>query len=69
MVNLLEYERTGDILETVQHTLKKLRGAYALLITHRDHPNAIIATRMGSPLLLAFSDEGLHFSSDQQALP
>ena len=69
VANLLEDLRDGNLLSTVQHMLKRIRGAYALLIISPLAPNEVIAVRFGSPLLFAHDrDQNFYFSSDKQAL-
>ena len=45
VANLLEDLRDGNFLSTVQKMLKRIRGAYALLILSPLAPNEIIAVR------------------------
>jgi glucosamine--fructose-6-phosphate aminotransferase (isomerizing) len=69
IVNLLQKNRDGDFLSTVQKTTKQLVGAYALLIINKDIPGEIIWVKLGSPLILAKNNqEDIFFSSDAQAL-
>lgn len=69
IANLLEDNRTGDFMETVEKVLGMIRWAYALLIVSTYAPDEIIAVKIGSPLLLAYNENGEYFfSSDKQAL-
>ncbi len=69
VANVLEDLWDGNFLSTVQKMLKKIRGAYALLILSPLAPNEIIAVRFWSPLLFASDkDQNFYFSSDKQAL-
>ncbi len=69
IANLLEDNRTGNFMETVEKVLRIIRWAYALLIVSTYTPNEIIAVRLWSPLLLAYNEHGEYFfSSDKQAL-
>lgn len=69
IANLLEDNRTGNFMETVEKVLRIIRWAYALLIVSTYAPDEIIAVRLGSPLLLAYNEQGEYFfSSDKQAL-
>lgn len=69
IANLLEDNRTGDFMETVEKVLKMIRWAYALLIVSTYAPDEIIAVKIGSPLVLAYNEHGEYFfSSDKQAL-
>lgn len=69
IANLLEDNRTGNFMETVEKVLGMIRWAYALLIVSTYAPDEIIAVKLGSPLLLAYNEKGEYFfSSDKQAL-
>lgn len=69
IANLLEDNRTGDFMKTVEKVLGMIRWAYALLIVSTYAPDEIIAVRLWSPLLLAYNEKGdYYFSSDKQAL-
>jgi len=69
IANLLEDNRTGDFMQTVEKVLLMIRWAYALLIVSTYAPNEIIAVKIGSPLLFAYNrKDDFFFSSDKQAL-
>lgn len=69
IVNLLQKNRDGNLLSTIQKTTKQLVGAYALLIMRRDQPDKIVWVKLGSPLLFGKNSDGdIFFSSDAQAL-
>lgn len=69
IANLLEFNRDGDFLTTVQKTTKQLVWAYALLIINKQFPDQIIWVKLGSPLVLwTNADHEIYFSSDTQAL-
>ncbi len=69
IANLLEDNRTGDFMQTVEKVLGIIRWAYALLIVSTYAPDEIIAVKIGSPLLFAYnSNNEYFFSSDKQAL-
>lgn len=69
IANLLEDNRTGDFMETVEKVLGIIRWAYALLIVSTYAPDEIIAVKIWSPLLFAYNEHNEYFfSSDKQAL-
>jgi glucosamine--fructose-6-phosphate aminotransferase (isomerizing) len=69
IANLLEDNRTGNFMETVEKVLWMVRWAYALLIVSTYAPDEIIAVKLWSPLLFAYKEgDGSYFSSDKQAL-
>ena len=57
-------------LQAVQQTLQLLQGAFALVILFRDHPDLMVATRRGSPLVLGSrsNKDELFVASDALAL-
>src|SRR5262249_31277879 len=58
----------GHLILAVQEALAQLRGTYGLAIIFREHPDVIIAARLGSPLVVGVGD-GEHFvASDASPL-
>jgi glutamine---fructose-6-phosphate transaminase (isomerizing) len=58
----------GDLLKAVHIVLKRLRGAYAFAVCHNDQPDRIVATRMGSPLVIGLGEHENFLASDVPAL-
>ena len=54
--------------EAVQIALPQLRGAFALAIAFRRHPELLIGARLGSPLVVGFQDGETYLGSDALAL-
>ena len=54
--------------EAVQAALPQLRGAFALAIAFRQHPDMLIGARLGSPLVLGFGEGETYLGSDALAL-
>jgi len=52
---------------SIQQTISKLSGTWALVIIHRDLPNKMWITRYGSPLLLGLNDNFVLVASEQIA--
>jgi glucosamine--fructose-6-phosphate aminotransferase (isomerizing) len=60
--------RHVPLVEAVHRALAQLQGTYGLAILFRDHPDVIIAARLGSPLVVGVG-EGEHFvASDASPL-
>lgn len=55
-------------LAAVQSVLPKLRGAFALAIAFRDHPDMLIGARVGSPLVVGYGEGEMFLGSDALAL-
>ncbi len=49
-----------DLEEAVRIALKRVTGAYVILLLDEDHPETIIAARKGSPLVIGIG-KGEHF--------
>ncbi|TAN02988.1 MAG: glutamine--fructose-6-phosphate transaminase (isomerizing) [Rhodanobacteraceae bacterium] len=57
-----------SLREAVAEAVRRLRGAYAIAVLHRDHPGHVVGARRGSPLCVGVGI-GEHFlGSDVQAL-
>ena len=52
IAHLVDHHYDGDLLEAVERTLPRLRGAYAIAVFCRDEPHRVVAARHGSPLVL-----------------
>ena len=52
IAHLVDHLYDGDLLEAVERTLPRLRGAYAIAVFCRDEPHRVIGARHGSPLVL-----------------
>src|SRR5690606_37797584 len=58
----------APLVHAVQKALAQLRGTYGLAIVFRQHPDVLIAARLGSPLVVGVG-EGEHFiASDASPL-
>ena len=54
--------------EAVQAVLPQLRGAFALAIAFRQHPDLLIGARLGSPLVVGYGAGEVYLGSDALAL-
>ena len=70
VAQLLEvyYRENGNMLDAVSRTLHRIEGSYAFGILCSDYPNAIIAARKDSPLILGYGKEGNFIASDVTAI-
>ncbi|HVZ96188.1 MAG TPA: glutamine--fructose-6-phosphate transaminase (isomerizing) [Chitinophagaceae bacterium] len=63
LLNFIEeiYKNSNcDLEEAVRIALKRVTGAYVILLLDQDHPDTIIAARKGSPLVIGIG-KGEHF--------
>lgn len=63
-----EYAKGVPLEEAVRLAVKRLRGAYALVIMSRTEPGKLVATRNASPLILGFGEHENMLASDIPAL-
>ena len=54
--------------DAVRDVLPKLRGAFALAIAFRNHPDLLIGARLGSPLVVGYGEGETYLGSDALAL-
>ncbi len=66
--HLIEENYRGDLLLAVRKTIKRLRGAFALGIISVDHPDMLIAARVGSPLIIGLGKNENFIASDAPAI-
>ena len=55
---------TGDLRQAVETALVQVRGTYGLVVVHADHPDTLVAARMGSPLVIGVGDNEHYIASD-----
>ncbi len=63
-----EVEAGKSPVEAVKAVLPQLRGAFALAIAFRQHPDMLIGARLGSPLVVGYGDGETYLGSDALAL-
>jgi glutamine---fructose-6-phosphate transaminase (isomerizing) len=63
-----EIEAGADPQSAVRAVLPRLRGAFALAIAFRSHPDLLIGARLGSPLVLGYGEGEMYLGSDALAL-
>ena len=70
VAQLLEYHynECGNMMEAVGRCLRRIEGSYALGIICSDYPDALIAARKDSPLIIGFGENGNFIASDATAI-
>ncbi len=68
IAHLIESHYKKDLLAAVQKTIKQLKGAFALGVICSDHPDTLIAARIGSPLIIGLGKNENFIASDVPAI-
>lgn len=68
VAHLIEEMYNGDLFSTMVAVGKRIRGAYALVIVAKDHPDMIIAMRKASPLIVGVGEGENFIASDIPAI-
>ncbi len=64
LAHLIESHYKGNLQAAVVAALRHVQGTYGLAIMHADHPEVLIAARMGSPLVLGIGEDEHFIASD-----
>jgi glucosamine--fructose-6-phosphate aminotransferase (isomerizing) len=62
-----EVEKQKDLFKSVQVVLKKLRGAFSILVIWDQKPDELVAFKDGPPLVVGIGDKQIFVVSDVQA--
>ena len=63
----LAYNESGDLTEALRQTVKKLEGAFTLLVAHQDQPGVVVGARRNSPLVVGLGEGENFLASDVAA--
>ncbi|HSP65407.1 MAG TPA: glutamine--fructose-6-phosphate transaminase (isomerizing) [Candidatus Deferrimicrobium sp.] len=66
--HLIEQYYEGDLADAVRSALRRIRGAYALVVVSADEPSRIVGARLNAPLVIGLGDGEVFVSSDITAL-
>lgn len=67
LVHLIEHHQTTENMsleDAVIKTLKKVIGAYAIVVIDKNNPDIIVGARKSSPLVLGIGNEEFYLASD-----
>ncbi len=65
---LTDFLKDFDLINTINKTLKKLNGSFALGILFKKFNNLVVGARRGSPLAVGYGPEENYLGSDSYAL-
>ncbi|MFA4830886.1 MAG: glutamine--fructose-6-phosphate transaminase (isomerizing) [Patescibacteria group bacterium] len=54
----------GDLRQAVESALHHVRGTYGIVVLHADHPDRLVAARLGSPLVVGVGEGEYYVASD-----
>ncbi len=57
----------GDLLEAVKRAVPKLKGTFAIVVIHEDHPGQLVCVAKESSLAIGLGDGEMFIGSDAQA--
>jgi glucosamine--fructose-6-phosphate aminotransferase (isomerizing) len=62
-----EFEKTGDLAESLRRVVARLDGAFTLLVMHENQPGVVVGARRNSPLVIGLGDGENFLGSDVAA--
>ncbi|PIZ92592.1 MAG: glutamine--fructose-6-phosphate transaminase (isomerizing) [Candidatus Magasanikbacteria bacterium CG_4_10_14_0_2_um_filter_41_10] len=62
--HLIASQYEGDLKKAVVQALKHVRGTYGIVVMHADHPDEMVAARLGSPIVIGVGDGEQYVASD-----
>ena len=65
---LTDFLKNFDLVDTINKTLKKLNGSFALGIIFKKYNDIVVGARRGSPLAVGYGQEENYLGSDSYAL-
>ncbi|SIS70989.1 glutamine--fructose-6-phosphate transaminase (isomerizing) [Alicyclobacillus vulcanalis] len=68
VAHLIEEMYNGDLFETMIAVGKRIRGAYALVVMGKDHPDELVAIRRASPMIIGLGEKENFVASDIPAI-
>ena len=68
IAHLVEDAYQGDLADAVRAALRRLEGAYALVVMHRGETNRLIGARQDVPLVVGIADGESFLASDVAAI-
>jgi len=66
--HLIEEYYQGDLFQAVRRAIRELKGAFAIGVLSKDHPDVLIAARVGSPLIIGVGKNENFIASDVPAI-
>ncbi len=67
VVHLVERAYDGDLVAAVRAAVARLRGHFAFVVIHRDHPDLLVGARRRCPLVVGIGDDETFVASSATA--
>src|ERR1035437_4928122 len=68
VAHLVEDAYHGDLADAVRAALRRLEGAYALVVMHRNEPERLVGARLNAPLIVGVGVDESFLASDAAAI-
>ncbi len=68
IAHLVEEAYQGDLADAVRAALRRMQGAYALVVMHRREPSRLVGARQDVPLIVGLNGEESFIASDVSAI-
>ncbi len=68
LAHLIEEAYDGDLAEAVRHALRRVDGAYAIVVMHRAEGDRLVGARQDVPLIVGLADGEAFLASDVAAI-
>ena len=62
-----EYDKTNDLIESFRTVVRRLHGAFTILVMHEDEPGVVLAARRNAPLVIGLGEGENFLGSDVAA--
>lgn len=68
LAKLIGVQYQGDLKQAVAAALRRVRGAYGIVVAHENHEGELIVARLGSPIVIGVASDGHYVASDASAI-
>ncbi len=68
VAHMLEEEFSGNLGDAVRSVVRRLEGAYAIVVLHSDDPEVVVGAKVSSPLIVGLGDAENLLASDIPAV-
>ncbi len=67
VAHLIAHFYRGNLVDAVQETMKLLKGAFAIAVVHKEHPDMIVTISRDAPMAIGMGTNQTFVSSDSNA--